>query len=361
MSYFLCLVSGAVHAQIVDSSFFKAVGLLLAVLLSLRAKNAVSRRQKLMVGVLDMMNTAKNLLYLLSDKDRNRRRMRAMLQFCFMEVAIWVTRNTPNAAFTDAGPSHSLADLDPEDREAVFVLRSKCAAGIGPRPLMLFLRDFCDELFDPDAPTESKFVQRPSGDESAGGSPPTKTRIDKVSIIRRFHRNLETELHALFEKFDFLLMYREQFMTMQFRWMLDTVIFVYVLLYPWCVRNETRTVLGATTAGMAFVFYGLNALTEQLEDPVQQKGQGFNLPDTFRVMFEDLDYDEVVRTRCNEFLRSSKEAGAAIDEELHKKFEEEIELEQMAPPSQRSVEAENMVVSRSIIPVASGAGLVNGP
>lgn len=38
-----------------------------------------------------------------------------------------------------------------------------------------------------------------------------------------------------FAKFDFLLMFRENFVTNQFRWMLETVIFVYVVLYPWCV------------------------------------------------------------------------------------------------------------------------------
>ena len=27
------------------------------------------------------------------------------------------------------------------------------------------------------------------------------------------------------------------FVTSQFRWMLETVIFVYVVLYPWCVRG----------------------------------------------------------------------------------------------------------------------------
>lgn len=57
----LVVLTGAVQLQLVDTSFFRAVGLLLAVLLSLRAKNAVSRRQKLMSGVLDMMNCAKNL------------------------------------------------------------------------------------------------------------------------------------------------------------------------------------------------------------------------------------------------------------------------------------------------------------
>ncbi|CAJ1337496.1 unnamed protein product, partial [Effrenium voratum] len=126
-------------------------------------------------------------------------------------------------------------------------------------------------LFDPDLAT------------SHAGS----EKMDRISIIRRFHRNLEDELHLLFSKFDFLLMFRENFVTSQFRWMLETVIFVYVVLYPWCVCNESNLVLGATTVGMACVFYGLNALTEQLEDPVHHQTQGFDLRKTFVNLFQE--------------------------------------------------------------------------
>merc|ERR1712187_605876 len=105
--------------------------------------------------------------------------------------------------------------LEPQDREAAFVLRSKLKVGISPRPLLLFLRDFCDELFEAEPPGKSH-------DSSSDA------KVDKISVIRRFHRNLELELHSLFSKFDLLLMYREQLLTVQFRWMLETVIFVYV-------------------------------------------------------------------------------------------------------------------------------------
>jgi len=307
-SYLLVVLTGAVQMQLVDTSFFRAVGLLLAVLLSLRAKNAVSRRQKLMAGVLDMMNSAKNLLYLLHFEPKNQLRLRRMLEFCFMEVAAW-------AAPSADGDTVSLDILPDEYREAAFLLRAKQSAHISPRPLLLYLREMCDQLFDPDLAT------------SFAGS----EKMDKVSIIRRFHRNMEDELHMLFSKFDFLLMFRENFVTSQFRWMLETVIFVYVVLYPWCVCNESNVVLGATTVGMACVFYGLNALTEQLEDPVHHQAQGFDLWTTFVNLFEELDRDDAVRDCCRKFLEKHKAEGNPITENLHRHFE--AEMQDLLPPA----------------------------
>ncbi|CAE7367101.1 unnamed protein product [Symbiodinium microadriaticum] len=307
-SYLLVVLTGAVQMQLVDTSFFRAVGLLLAVLLSLRAKNAVSRRQKLMAGVLDMMNSAKNLLYLLHFEPKNQLRLRRMLEFCFMEVAAW-------AAPSADGDTVSSDILPDEYREAAFVLRAKQSAHISPRPLLLYLREMCDQLFDPDLAT------------SFAGS----EKMDKVSIIRRFHRNMEDELHMLFSKFDFLLMFRENFVTSQFRWMLETVIFVYVVLYPWCVCNESNVVLGATTVGMACVFYGLNALTEQLEDPVHHQAQGFDLWTTFVNLFEELDRDDAVRDCCRKFLEKHKAEGSPITENLHRHFE--AEMQDLLPPA----------------------------
>ncbi|CAJ1389738.1 unnamed protein product [Effrenium voratum] len=310
ISYLLVVFTGAVQMQLVDTSFFRAVGLLLAVLLSLRAKNAVSRRQKLMAGVLDMMNCAKNLLYLIHFEPKSQFLLRRMLEFCFLEVAAWALPFEPSEQATS-----DLEILPEEFREVAFVLRAKHGAHISPRPLLLYLREMCDQLFDPDLAT------------SHAGS----EKMDRISIIRRFHRNLEDELHLLFSKFDFLLMFRENFVTSQFRWMLETVIFVYVVLYPWCVCNESNLVLGATTVGMACVFYGLNALTEQLEDPVHHQTQGFDLRKTFVNLFQELDRDEAVRQCCRSFVQRHQAAGAPITEELHRQFEESIRLE--GPPS----------------------------
>ena len=300
-SYVLVVLTGAVQMQLVDTSFFRAVGLLLAVLLSLRAKNAVSRRQKLMAGVLDMMNCAKNLLYLVHFEPTAKDKLRAVLEFTFLEAAAWAL-----PVMKEGDHVADLGMLPEEYRDVAFVLRAKHSAHISPRPLLLWLRELCDQLFDPDLATNS-----------AG-----KDKMDKISIIRRFHRNTEEELHTLFSKFDFLLMFRENFVTSQFRWMLETVIFVYVVLYPWCVCNESNLVLGATTVGMACVFYGLNALTEQLEDPVHHQTQGFDLKRTFQNLFAELDRDEAMRDYCRCYLGDQKKVGIQASEELHNKFED---------------------------------------
>lgn len=301
ISYVLVVITGAVQMQLVDTSFFRAVGLLLAVLLSLRAKNAVSRRQKLMAGVLDMMNSAKNLLYLVHFEPESQAKLRKMLEFCFLEAAAWAS--PPTTPYV----KHGDLDILPEEyKEAAFILRAKPPENISPRPVLLYLREICDQLFDPDLATTH------AGSE----------KMDKISIIRRFHRNMEDELHNLFAKFDFLLMFRENFVTNQFRWMLETVIFVYVVLYPWCVCNESNLVLGATTVGMACVFYGLNALTEQLEDPVHHQTQGFDLRRTFIQLFQELDRDERVRDYARHWIKHCKgpKNDKPISEELHEKF-----------------------------------------
>merc|ERR1719163_2034688 len=91
LSFIACVMAGAVHVQLVDISFFKAVGLLLAVLLSLRAKMAMGRRQKLMNGILSMMNSARNIVELTGTEAADKReRLRTMLSFCFAEIASWV-------------------------------------------------------------------------------------------------------------------------------------------------------------------------------------------------------------------------------------------------------------------------------
>ena len=321
ISYLLVVLTGAVQLQLVDSSFFRAVGLLLAVLLSLRAKNAVSRRQKLMAAVLDMMNCAKNLLYLFHFNPLSRAKLRKVLEFAFLEAAAW--------ALPEMKPGNTVADLDAlpaEYREVAFVLRGKHHANISPRPLLLWLRELCDQLFDPETATKK-----------------ASDKLDTISVTRRFHRITEEELHKLFAKFDFLLLFRENFVTDQFRWMLETVIFIYVVLYPWCVCNESNLVLGATTVGMALVFYGLNALTEQLEDPMNHETPGFDLRESFKQLFSELDRDDQMREYCGAFLLEHRapfrdwpfweinkkkprpQTPRAIGtEELHRQFEEEF-------------------------------------
>jgi len=155
-------------------------------------------------------------------------------------------------------------------------------------------------------------------------TPPGINKIDRISIIRRWHRNVDLDLLNICHQFDTLLMYKEELHTAQFRWMLSSVILLYVALYPWCVNHETTLVLGGTTIGMAFVFYGLNAMTEQLEDPVAQHQQGFDLTTIFQAMFEKMDKEEAVRSECIEFLQMQKAMGKKVDEDLHDQFEDRV-------------------------------------
>lgn len=351
MSYGFCVGLGVVHKSFVDASFFKATGLLLAVLLSLRAKMAMSRRQKLMNGILSMMNSAKNILELAGNEiPYKRRRLRLMLSFCFNEIAAWVMMD-------DNSGEGWLDVLPQEDRDMAFVLRGKYRLSTSPRALLVYLRQFVDELFDPDverlrscakttdlmegiatnssiiesvrerredpmlpyaagpgtaaghslssaeaapstsavvsnegeAPTSSTADLSPpalseasSPDGQTGPHEPdsksqpkvnfqeecmevvsadrgiprdipfSASKIDRVSTIRRFHRNVDLDLRNICHKFDELLMYKEELHTTQFRWMLSSVILLYVALYPWCVNHESTIVLGGTTIGTAF-------------------------------------------------------------------------------------------------------------
>ena len=66
--------------------------------------------------------------------------------------------------------------LPEEYRETLFMLRAKHRANISPRPLLLWLRDLCDDLFDPE------LACRSAGE-----------KVDRISVIRRFHQNTERE------------------------------------------------------------------------------------------------------------------------------------------------------------------------
>eukprot|EP00747_Dinoflagellata_sp_TGD_P048431 gnl/TRDRNA2_/TRDRNA2_145604_c0_seq1.p1 gnl/TRDRNA2_/TRDRNA2_145604_c0~~gnl/TRDRNA2_/TRDRNA2_145604_c0_seq1.p1 ORF type:complete len:529 (+),score=86.23 gnl/TRDRNA2_/TRDRNA2_145604_c0_seq1:68-1654(+) len=306
-SFLMCLIVDAVHSQFIDGSFFKASGLLLAVLLSLRAKNAVTRRQKMMQCIIGMINSARNILWLAGGQDLEKRRViRSVLAFIFAEVAAWIARRH---TVTDEGlrnvsvwHSHgaTLDDLPEKFQKDVFILRGKAQLRVTPRPLMLCLRDVCDAVFD----------QRDFDAEST----------DQISHVRRWHRNIDAELNKLTDLVDLILIYDEELYNRQFRWLIGSLIFLYVSLYPWCVQNENGAMLGGTTLGMAFVFYGLNSMSQQLEEPFNKHGAGFNLGLTFQKAFNDLDEEEKCRERCRVFLRRALDKGCRITELLHDEF-----------------------------------------
>jgi len=148
--------------------------------------------------------------------------------------------------------------------------------------------------------------------------------VDRISIVRRYHRNIDLELYNIVQEFDSLLMFRERFLTPQFQYMIHCIIFIYVTLYPWCVQNESAAVLGFTSLGMGFVFYGLNHMTNGLEDPMKLKGQGFNLALTFQHMWAVTEKDDSLTALAMKFLREKRLAGSTVEltESLHDEFVE---------------------------------------
>lgn len=317
VSYLGCLLLGQVQVQVVDSSFFKATGLLLAVLLSLRAKNAVSRRQHLQGCVMRMINCCRNILELAACQDvSSRRKLRLVMHFIFCDIAAWISGHTHDGLSGDAfvdPDAPKIEDLPLEFRAFIFQLRSKAALRVSPRPMLMTLRTICDTLFDP-----RSF---------------DPVRTDEVSHTRRWHRNIDKELESILSLFDAVEIYNEESYTRQFTWLVASLIFIYISLYPWVVQHESAAVLGVTTAGMAFVFYGLNSMTQQLEDPFHDHGSGFNLALTFRKTFADLRAEESLRERCRAFL---DQAGREPSNALHDEFVA-LELGRPATPASSRV------------------------
>mmetsp|Transcript_19235 Transcript_19235/g.50800 ORF Transcript_19235/g.50800 Transcript_19235/m.50800 type:complete len:497 (-) Transcript_19235:28-1518(-) len=332
LSFCLCWLVGAVELELVDPSFFRATGLLLAVMLSLRAKNALTRRQVLMNTVLKLMNSARNIVGIVGHITKARKkRLFSFLCFCFHEIALHVDEVSPMDHH-----AWGLEDLDPEDREAAFILRSKLRLQVSPRPLLIHVRQVVDELVDLELHfrlANSKSYRSVLRDSHKAGvgipeasvlGPEDPSFVDRVSIIRRYHRLIDVELYHVVHEFDALLMFRERLLTPQFRYMIHAIIFIYVTLYPWCVQNESAAILGLTSIGMGFVFYGLNHMTNGLEDPMKLKGQGFNLALTFQNMFVNLEREDSIHAQAEEFLRARWQDGSevVITDAVHDEFVE---------------------------------------
>eukprot|EP00747_Dinoflagellata_sp_TGD_P019800 gnl/TRDRNA2_/TRDRNA2_127413_c0_seq1.p1 gnl/TRDRNA2_/TRDRNA2_127413_c0~~gnl/TRDRNA2_/TRDRNA2_127413_c0_seq1.p1 ORF type:complete len:227 (+),score=36.44 gnl/TRDRNA2_/TRDRNA2_127413_c0_seq1:3-683(+) len=173
----------------------------------------------------------------------------------------------------------------PENLQAeVFCLAGVCGAGGSPRPMLLELRTVIDKLLD-----WNDFYHQKD------------TTV--VLFMRRWHRLIDSELVLMIQRFDNLSILLEEQTPNQFRWVISMLIFVYAASYPWCVPDESAAILGSTTLGMALIFYGINALTHELEDPTGDHGQGFNLSNVFRRAFREMEHDELVRRQCEMFVQ----------------------------------------------------------
>jgi len=296
LSFCGVIMARAVRVEVVDSSFFKALGLLLAVLLSLRARNAVISRQKAIRDVLSMINSAESLLALPLSAHK-RFKLRVVLEFTFAEIVNWFDSENAGAMCCSTkakwkGPTFE--DLPVEFQIAPFYLVSLHDSGTSPRMLLSHLISVCDTLFDPCGYDESNGVG------------------DKVSYIRRWHKNVDIDLRNILTQFDNLCVYEQELNTKEFRWMLSLLITVYVSLYPWCVDSESTVTLGCTTILMACVYYGMNAITRQVEDPFGHHYQGFDLEALFHKAFATHAYDAESLQQCKAVLAEKSPPDALV-------------------------------------------------
>jgi len=329
-SLILCCLSGAVKFEVIDLAWFRAMGLLLAVLMSLRAKNALTRRSRLISNVLGMMNSARTILDVCGGKCAEKRwRLRSFLRFALLQAAANICGDHSGVA---ASAMPSMQELHPDDRLAAFCLRGKASLKTYARPLLLYLQQLCDDVFDAHEHTRQanhtwlashsdsvipiSFSREGHEHEDCLQAP-----VDIVAVIRRHHTIMRRECRSIVIHYDALMMYSERFLTAEFKLMLSSLIFLYIALYPWCVQNESKIVLYFTTFGLAVVFYGLNSMTEHLEDPTLRRGQGFNLILSFWSMMEQLEKDDKVRALAQKFCEERTRRGESIDDSLHRRFE----------------------------------------
>jgi hypothetical protein len=337
--------------QLVDGIFFKSTGMLMAVLLSLRAKMASSRRQQLMLAVVRMMNDARTLLYYAGLMQGDcRSKLRRALRFIFWEVAKWISLGTTSSKATkfDLGSCSSccrasgypaevapssppeqptppssppalsattvdLADVPHEFREGLFAHMSKRGGKLGvypssPRGLLLYLREIVDDLI---ILTELDHA-------------PT----DDTSKIRRWHRTIDGCLSSMLGSFDFVVSMQEENHSEQYQWLISFLICGYLVLYPWCITHEGTWMTGLTTWGIAFVLFGLNAVTHEHENPFGvDYSSDFNLRYSFLHFFDGLEREDALSHRVGECLEQHRTLGHEINSRLHDEFLDELALE----------------------------------
>lgn len=298
LSVVLCIWSGSTHVQLIDDSFFKSLGMLLAVLVSVRTRNGVVRREQVLSLVLAMGSTARDVVELVasvpdltvSDDERLRTRVKLLniLEFTFARIAHWLEvreLGLPPERLEDSTPTWQGPDIDDlpaEYRKAAARLGSMPFLGMPPRPLLYFLREVCDKLW----------------------AIPEDLNLDRISKIRRWHKLIDIELDGLLKMFDVLSTFLEEVQPRQMTWLVDLLIYTYTSLYPWCVRHESALMLTTTTLGMCFVFLGLNTLTCELEDPLLRHSHGFNLSLIFEQVFRNIECEEAAQIRCRHCLRN---------------------------------------------------------
>lgn len=321
--------SGRLQHTWLDESFLKGTGMLLAILLSFRTKNAVNLRQNVGAAVLRMMGGARSLLHLASRSsqasDGDWARLHWVLSVVFLQSADWLVLHSEKAGsapvdtehFTEHGlpwrsPPNSVTD---RDREECFVRGSKVATNMAcpPRPMMQYVREVCDDIFD---------YGRFAGD--MGGKKTSET--DK---IRRWHRNIDHLVNGIIHSFDEIVMLQECIGTQQLRQLINGILFFYLALYPWCVHDESSWVLASTCLGLSCIFYGLDTVAQELETSVGGGRSPIDLDvrSTFENFFASLQEEDLVRCRARRFFQQRANVDGRSLNRLHNDFVEKADLD----------------------------------
>jgi len=262
-----CVWVDGVHTRFVDSGFVKALGLLLAVLLSVRARYSTMRRQSCIERAIRLIFNCLDVLELLRTRE-SQQRLLPSLTFILAEVGHFVTAQCGKRLGEPSVVKREWEPSRPDDLPAEMTPWTTVA--LGPRNLVIALRETIDLLFE--------------AERSAHKS----RKVDEISAIRRFHRNADTELRSLRTNIDYLVALEEEASSVDFQFLLAWLILVYVSLYPWCVTHESRGVMLVSTALMTVIFYSLNALTHEHENPLGAYGTDLNLPRSFHWLCEHL-------------------------------------------------------------------------
>lgn len=293
----ICLASGCVRTKIIDGSFFKALGMLLGLLLSMRARSGAVRRERSLRILLGMGWRARDLIELVAplpdttdtpdDCVRERRKLRVCLEFTFAKIAHWVQvrelgppEDGGSSVPTWQGPG--VEDLPKEFRKRAMQLGSMPMLGNVSRPLVYFVREVCDSLW---APAEDP-------------------KIDRISMIRRWHKQIDIEIDGLLTDLDDMSTFLEEAQPRHLTILMKVLICAYTSLYPWLVLHENEVMLVATSLGVCFVFLSLHEIACELDDPLIRHSHGYNISLIFEQQFRNMECEEAVQVRCRHFLRN---------------------------------------------------------
>lgn len=308
-----------------DPSFLKCTGMLLAILLSFRTKNAVSLRQNVGAAVLRMMGGARSLLHLASRSsqayDGDWARLHWVLSVAFLQSADWVVLHSEKAGSAPVDAEHGLPARSPptsvtdRDLEECFVRSSKVSPNMAcpPRPMMQYVREVCDDVFD---------YGHFSGD--MGGKKTSET--DK---IRRWHGNVDHLVDVIIRSFDEIVTLQECIGTQQLGQLINGILFFYLALYPWCVHDESAWVLASTCLGLSCIFYGLDTVAQELETSVGGGKSPIDLDvrATFENFFASLQEEDLVRCRARSFFQQVSDVDGRSLSCLHDDFVEKADVD----------------------------------